>query len=75
MDEHDAVRAAIEQTRRLEGERRAQTEGLMAEVRSAFDGDPISVRMFECLAVERALLDALARNTEAMSRVLDDSET
>ena len=75
-DEREVLRAAIAQTRQMDTMRRAQLDEMLADTRVSLLGgepDPISLRMHECLVVERALLDALMRNTEAMSRVLEDA--
>ncbi len=74
MDEHEVLRQAIGATRAAEAQRRQEINDLVASTRGAMlsDGQEVdALRFYECLIVEQALLEALARNTEAMASALD----
>jgi hypothetical protein len=47
-------------------------DGILAEFRAAEDLEPDMLRLLECFAAERALLDALLRNHERIVRVFGE---
>jgi hypothetical protein len=75
-DEAQFFRRLAHRARVGDAERRAHIEGLMGQIRAghADEGDdPFALSLFECLAVETALLDALVRNTDRMLQVIEEA--
>ena len=58
--------------RQADLERRDGVDGILAEFRAAEHLEPDMLRLVECFATERALLEALLRNHERIVRVLGE---
>jgi hypothetical protein len=74
LSNHTPLHRLCAYNRQADLERRDGVDGILAEFRAAEDLEPDMLRLLECFAAERVLIDALLRNHERILRVYGEWE-